>query len=156
MAQQLSCSAAYGIFQNQGLNLCSLHWQGGSYRLYHQINWFTEMGWKESVRTCYCVRRIPEDHEWDVKPEWARFWKESWGLGEAGGKIERGRWSHNWSWGSSNSFVLDKAWALRSCFTLWPKKGAKKGEGEVIQVQAWFRPSMSKNGWDAKPVGKAA
>ena len=36
MAQQLSCSAAYGIFQNQGLNLCSLHWQGGSYRLYHQ------------------------------------------------------------------------------------------------------------------------
>ena len=124
--------------------------------VYEKINWFTEMGWKESVRTCYYVRRIPEDYEWDVKPEWAQFWKESWGLGEAGGKLERGRWSHGWSWGSSNSFVLiDKAWALRSCSTLWPKKGAKKGEGEVIQVQTWFRPSKSKNGWDAKPVGRA-
>lgn len=38
-----------------------------------------------------------------------------------------GRWRHGWSWGSSNSFVLiDKAWALRSCSTLWPKKRGKE------------------------------
>ena len=31
-----SCSAACGIFLDQGLNLCSLHWQADSYPLYNQ------------------------------------------------------------------------------------------------------------------------
>ena len=28
--QGLNCPKKYGIFQNQGLNLCPLHWQGDS------------------------------------------------------------------------------------------------------------------------------
>ena len=32
----LSCSAACGIFLDQGLNLCPLHWQVDSYLLFHQ------------------------------------------------------------------------------------------------------------------------
>ena len=32
---ELSCSAARGIFPDQGLNLCSLHWQADSFPLYH-------------------------------------------------------------------------------------------------------------------------
>ena len=32
----VSCSAACGIFLDQGLNLCSLHWQADSYPLYNQ------------------------------------------------------------------------------------------------------------------------
>ena len=32
----LSCSAACGIFLDQGLNLCPLHWQVDSYPLFHQ------------------------------------------------------------------------------------------------------------------------
>ena len=33
---RLSCSLACGIFLDQGLNLCLLHWEVGSYPLYHQ------------------------------------------------------------------------------------------------------------------------
>ena len=36
VALRLSCSAAFGIFLDQGLNLCPLHWQADSYPLYHQ------------------------------------------------------------------------------------------------------------------------
>ena len=36
MADKLSCSTAYGIFPDQGLDLCLLHWQVDSYPLYHQ------------------------------------------------------------------------------------------------------------------------
>ena len=36
VAHWLSCSAACGIFQDQGLNLCPLNWQVDSYPLYHQ------------------------------------------------------------------------------------------------------------------------
>ena len=36
VAQELSCSAARGIFPDQGLNSCFLHWQADSYLLYHQ------------------------------------------------------------------------------------------------------------------------
>ena len=32
----LSCFVACGIFPDQGLNLCPLHWQADSYPLYHQ------------------------------------------------------------------------------------------------------------------------
>ena len=32
----LSCSEACGIFPDQGLNLCPLHWQADSYPLHHQ------------------------------------------------------------------------------------------------------------------------
>ena len=32
----LSCSSVCGIFLDQGLNPCSLHWQVNSYPLYHQ------------------------------------------------------------------------------------------------------------------------
>ena len=32
----LSCSAACGIFLDQGSNLCPLHWQVDSYPVYHQ------------------------------------------------------------------------------------------------------------------------
>ena len=32
----LRCSAACGIFPDQGLSLCPLHWQAGSYPLHHQ------------------------------------------------------------------------------------------------------------------------
>ena len=40
VAQGLSCSAAYEIFPNQGLNLrpCLLHWQADSLPLSHQGN----------------------------------------------------------------------------------------------------------------------
>ena len=36
MAHWLSCSAACGIFLDQGLNWCPLHWQVDSYPLHHQ------------------------------------------------------------------------------------------------------------------------
>ena len=36
VAHRLSCSAAYGIFPDQGLNPCPLHWQVDSYPLSHQ------------------------------------------------------------------------------------------------------------------------
>ena len=36
MARGLSCSSACGIFPNQGLNPCPLHWQADSYPLHHQ------------------------------------------------------------------------------------------------------------------------
>ena len=35
-AHRLSCSSARGLCLDQGLNLCPLHWQVGSYPLYHQ------------------------------------------------------------------------------------------------------------------------
>ena len=34
----LSCSVACGIFPDQGLNLCLLHWQADSFTLYPQGN----------------------------------------------------------------------------------------------------------------------
>ena len=36
VAYGLSCSAACGIFPDQGSNLCLLHWQADSYPLHHQ------------------------------------------------------------------------------------------------------------------------
>ena len=36
MVHGLSCSTACRIFLDQGLNLCLLHWQGGSLPLSHQ------------------------------------------------------------------------------------------------------------------------
>ena len=36
VAHGLSCSVTCGIFLNQGLNRCLLHWQVGSYPLEHQ------------------------------------------------------------------------------------------------------------------------
>ena len=36
LSHELSCSAARGIFPDQGLNPCSLHWQAESYLPYHQ------------------------------------------------------------------------------------------------------------------------
>ena len=36
MAHGLSCSVACGIFLDQGLNLCPLHWQADSQPLHHQ------------------------------------------------------------------------------------------------------------------------
>ena len=35
-AHGLSCPGACGIFPDSGLNPCPLHWQAGSYSLYHQ------------------------------------------------------------------------------------------------------------------------
>ena len=37
-AHGLSCSAPCGIFLDQGLNLCPLHWRADSYPLRHQGN----------------------------------------------------------------------------------------------------------------------
>ena len=41
-ARQLSCSMTWGIFPDQGLNLCFLHWQADSLPLSHQGSpmWF--------------------------------------------------------------------------------------------------------------------
>ena len=36
MAHGLSCSVACGVFPDQGLNLCPLHWLADSYSLHHQ------------------------------------------------------------------------------------------------------------------------
>ena len=36
VGHRLSCSTACGIFPDQELNLCPLHWQADSYPLYHQ------------------------------------------------------------------------------------------------------------------------
>ena len=36
VAYRLSCSAACGIFPDQGSNQCALHWQADSYPLRHQ------------------------------------------------------------------------------------------------------------------------
>ena len=36
VAQRLSCSVTCGIFPEEGLNPCGLHWQVDSYPLYHQ------------------------------------------------------------------------------------------------------------------------
>ena len=36
VAHRLSCCVACGIFLDQGLNLCPLHWQADSYPLRHQ------------------------------------------------------------------------------------------------------------------------
>ena len=38
VAARLSRSMAYGILLDQGLNLCTLHWQADSYLLHHQGN----------------------------------------------------------------------------------------------------------------------
>ena len=111
-----------------------------------KINWFTEMGWEESVRTCYYVRRIPEGHEPDVKPEWAWFWKESWGWGDEA-TVEAEKVHIHLS-------LLIRCERYGPALLCDPRRGAKKEE--VIQVQAWFSPSVSKNGWDAKSVGRAA
>ena len=35
-AARLSCSEECGIFPDQGLNLCPMHWRAGSYPLHHQ------------------------------------------------------------------------------------------------------------------------
>ena len=48
MAHGLSCSAACGIFLDQGLNLYPLHWQADSYPLHHQgspPHFFLTVGW---------------------------------------------------------------------------------------------------------------
>ena len=36
VARKLSCAAVCGLFPDQGLNLCPLHWQADSYPLYQQ------------------------------------------------------------------------------------------------------------------------
>ena len=36
VVHRLSCSEAWGIFPDQGSNLCPLHWQVNSYPLHHQ------------------------------------------------------------------------------------------------------------------------
>ena len=52
VAHGLSCSAACGIFPDQGSNPCPLHWQAGSQPLHHQgspknavSSWHTQMEW---------------------------------------------------------------------------------------------------------------
>ena len=40
VAHRLSCSAACGIFPDQGLNPCPLRWQGHSYPLHHLVTPF--------------------------------------------------------------------------------------------------------------------
>ena len=39
-AHRLSCSLAYGIFPDQGLNPCLLHWEVDSLPLSHQASWY--------------------------------------------------------------------------------------------------------------------
>ena len=50
-AHGLSCPAARGIFLDQGLNLCPLHWQVQSYPLYHQQS--TEQMFKSFCHSSY-------------------------------------------------------------------------------------------------------
>ena len=51
-AHRLSCSKACGIFQDQGSNSCSLHWQADSQPLDHQGRpWINYFKWLLSV--CY-------------------------------------------------------------------------------------------------------
>ena len=38
MVHRLSCFTVYGMFLDQGLNPCPLHWQADCYPLYHQGN----------------------------------------------------------------------------------------------------------------------
>ena len=54
VAHRLSCPLACGIFPDQGLNMCPLHWQADSYPLYHQGSLFLYMG---------LVRRGPDGLE---------------------------------------------------------------------------------------------
>ena len=44
MAHGLSCSAACGIFPDQGSNPCPLHWQADSQPLLHQSQTLTQVG----------------------------------------------------------------------------------------------------------------
>ena len=46
VAHGLSCSAAHGIFPDQGSNLCPLHWQAGCYPL-----------WRSFIRALISFRR---------------------------------------------------------------------------------------------------
>ena len=60
MAYQLSCSRAYVIFPDQGLNLCRLHWQVDSKPLDHQgspvcVCVLTNEESKEQVSSSDCV-----------------------------------------------------------------------------------------------------
>ena len=73
---QLSCPAACGIYPDQGLNLCPLHWQVDSYLLHHQgspiviFNFFFILMYKiyqswtiwkitrSDTVYCYCVFKL--------------------------------------------------------------------------------------------------
>ena len=57
MAHGLSCSVAYGIFQDQESNLCLLHWQADSYffgcarsSLLHRLSLVAESRGHSAVR----------------------------------------------------------------------------------------------------------
>ena len=57
VAHGLSCSAACGIFPDQGSNLCPLHWQADSQPLCHQgspVDFFSDghSDWCEVVPHC--------------------------------------------------------------------------------------------------------
>ena len=92
-AQVFSCSAARGIFLDQGLNLCLLYWQADSSPLSHQRgpeivlkhyllyalyekqpNKITKKTWKERDGKIYQSRlnkrrRQPEDQiKWNLRP----------------------------------------------------------------------------------------
>ena len=61
----LSCSAAYGIFPNQGLTVCLLHWQMDS--LYH---WTTVEAPEDRFLTIELTRGVPKQ-----KPKILYFFK---------------------------------------------------------------------------------
>ena len=53
VAQGLSCPAACGLFPDQKSNPCPLHWQAGSYPLYHQggLNILFLICWRKKKNT---------------------------------------------------------------------------------------------------------
>ena len=59
-----SCSAACGIFPDQGSNLCPLHWQADSQPLRHQgspRNMFSHL-WNQGVFYKHCQPGVSNDH----------------------------------------------------------------------------------------------
>ena len=71
VAHRLNCSSAWGIFLDQGSNLCPLHWQADSYSLYHERSahtqfwsgvWFLSR-WSLSLSTTFTLWVLVTDRQ---------------------------------------------------------------------------------------------
>ena len=63
-----SCSAACGIFPDQGSNLCSLHWQADSQPLRHQGSPMPNLWWVFytyiMLQFGFVTFQVPDSHRW--------------------------------------------------------------------------------------------
>ena len=103
----LSCSEACGIFPDQGLNLCPLHWQADSYPLHHQ-------GSPHGIFTCLfffwvslvarMVKNLSKMHETEVHSLGREDPLEK-GMATHSSILDRGAW-----WATVHGITKSRTW----------------------------------------------